>query len=55
MQLLCITTNFDIQKLYFLWQILNDKTQDRKIGIDILNALQRADRKRSTWKNVGNK
>lgn len=36
-------------------QALNDKSQDRKIGIDILNSLQRADGKRSTWKTAGKK
>lgn len=36
-------------------QLLNDKTMERKFGIDVLNALQRADGKRSTWKTAGKK
>jgi len=35
--------------------LLNDKSQERKFGIQVLNALQRADGKRSTWKTAGKK
>ncbi|XP_038048574.1 afadin- and alpha-actinin-binding protein B-like isoform X2 [Patiria miniata] len=31
-------------------QLLTDKNQERRIGMDILNSLQRADGKRATWK-----
>ncbi|XP_077981248.1 afadin- and alpha-actinin-binding protein A-like [Glandiceps talaboti] len=34
-------------------QLLTDKTQERRIGMDILNSLQRSDGKRGTWKTVG--
>ncbi|KAJ8040615.1 Afadin- and alpha-actinin-binding protein B [Holothuria leucospilota] len=31
-------------------QLLTDKNQERRIGMDILNSIQRADGKRGTWK-----
>ncbi|XP_033636385.1 afadin- and alpha-actinin-binding protein B-like [Asterias rubens] len=31
-------------------QLLTDKNQERRIGMDILNSLQRTDGKRATWK-----
>ncbi|XP_013415215.1 afadin- and alpha-actinin-binding protein B [Lingula anatina] len=31
-------------------QLLTDRSQERRIGMEILNSLQRADGKRSTWK-----
>ncbi|XP_070562453.1 afadin- and alpha-actinin-binding protein A-like [Ptychodera flava] len=34
-------------------QLLTDKTQERRIGMDILNSLQRSDGKRGTWKTSG--
>ncbi|XP_002736564.1 afadin- and alpha-actinin-binding protein A-like [Saccoglossus kowalevskii] len=34
-------------------QLLTDKTQERRIGMDILNSLQRADGKRGKWKTAG--
>ena len=37
-----------------LLQLLNDKTKEKCLGMEIVNSIQRADGKRATW-NKGKK